>query len=127
MSMTRDRELADLLYASHTQLSQLKHDMDMLQSEADAAKSHALVPVDAPPVPGHASPPPEPTAQDKAMADALKKITGLHRNLEAVIGLIIKSHTDASSIINEFEKIRTAKLLASEPFALAHLINPPPK
>jgi hypothetical protein len=78
-------------------------------------------------LPGHAAPPPELTAQEKAMADALKKITVLHRNLEAVIGLIIKSHTDAPSIINEFEKIRTAKLLASETFALAHLINPPPK
>jgi len=127
MSITRDRELADLLYASHSHLSQLKHDMDLLQSEANAAKSHALVPVEAPPLPGHAAPPPELTAQEKAMADALKKITVLHRNLEAVIGLIIKSHTDASSIINEFEKIRTAKLLASETFALAHLINPPPK
>jgi len=127
MSMTRDRELADLLYASHTHLSQLKHDMDMLQSEADAARSHALVPADAPPVPGHASPPPELTAQEQSLADALKHITVLHRNLEAVIGLIIKTHTDASSIINEFEKIRTAKLLASETFVLAHLINPPPK
>ncbi len=126
MSTTRDRELANLLYTSYDHLSQLKKDLDQLHTQADATHAHALVPVDTHHAPQHQAPGPDHTAQDKAMAEAMKKITLLQRNLETVIGLITKSHTDASSIITEFEKIRTAKLLNSEVFSLAHLINPPP-
>jgi hypothetical protein len=60
----------------------------------------------------------------KALADALKKVAILHRQQEQLIKLLIQNHTDASSILNEFEKIRTAKLLNSEVFTLSHLINP---
>ena len=56
------------------------------------------------------------------MADALKKDATLHRQQEQLIKLLIQNHTDAASILNEFEKIRTAKLLSSDTFTLSHLI-----
>jgi len=40
-----------------------------------------------------------------------------------VIKLLLINHTDASSILNEFEKIRTTKLLTSETFSLAHILK----
>ena len=43
-------------------------------------------------------------------------------HLVQIIKLLIQNHTDASIIINEFEKIRTGKLLMSETFSLAHVI-----
>jgi hypothetical protein len=46
----------------------------------------------------------------------------LQQHLVQIIKLLIQNHTDASIIINEFEKIRTTKLLMSETFALAHVI-----
>ncbi|NDC61618.1 MAG: hypothetical protein EBZ60_06345 [Betaproteobacteria bacterium] len=127
MSITRDRELADLLYASHNHLSQLKIDLDLLHEHANAAKSPATVAADHHHSPIHHAHADEPSEHDHAMVDALSKVNLLKNNLETVISLIIKNHTDATSIINEFEKIRTAKLLSSETFALAHLINPPSK
>ena len=48
----------------------------------------------------------------------------LQKNLIRLIKLLTQNHTDASSLLNEFEKIRTAKLLNSEVFTLSHLIKP---
>ena len=127
MSITRDRELADVLYTSYNHLSQLKTDLDLLHTQAEQDKSHAVTHTDASHTPGQPATGSEATAHDKALADALKKVSLLHRNLETVIKLIIQNHTDASSILPEFEKIRTGKLLNSETFSLTHLINPPSK
>jgi hypothetical protein len=36
---------------------------------------------------------------------------------------LLLNHTDATSILNEFEKIRTTKLLTIETFSLAHILK----
>ena len=124
MSITRDRELADLLYNSMTCLNQLQEDLNIMkghvsgQSTAVALADHKTSNLDE----HHLSESMEETPENKAMSDALKKVTTLHRQQEQLIKLLIQNHTDATSILNEFEKIRTAKLLSSDTFALAHLI-----
>ena len=120
MSMTRDRELADLLYNSMTGLNQLQEDLNIMkgQTTALALSDHKSSPVDE-----HHQAPQEDTPEAKALADALKKVTSLHRQQEQLIKLLIQNHTDAASILNEFEKIRTTKLLTSETFALAHILK----
>ena len=124
MSITRDRELADLLYHSVTHLSQLQDDLNALHSHLPSAHS-ALTTADH--KQGSANDHHEAhdgSPEHKSLAEALKKVALLHRQQEQIIKLLIQHHTDASSILNEFEKIRTAKLLSSEVFALSHLINP---
>ncbi len=124
MSITRDRELADLLYNSMTGLNQLQDDLNLMKghlagtSTAVALSDHKSGSADE----HHPSASPEVTPEAKAMADALKKVATLHRQQEQLIKLLIQNHTDAASILNEFEKIRTAKLLSSDTFTLSHLI-----
>ena len=123
MSITRDRELADLLYNSIQNLLQLQEDLKILNGH-DKPQDQAVTVFDpkAPVVDELLHPLPEPSEEAKALNDAIKKISILIRNQEQIIKLLIQNHTDASSVINEFEKIRTAKLLNSETFALGHLI-----
>ena len=124
MSSTRDRELADSLYISYTKLRQLQTDLQVLSGlppisnelavvAADKAQAHDMA----------AHPQHEVTAETKAMADALDIVTHVNHRLEQVVKLLMTHHTDASSIINEFEKIRTGELLNSQTFALAHVIK----
>ena len=124
MSTTRDRELADMLYSSYTKLRQLQADLQVLSGmqplsselavvAADKAHAHDMTP--------HATHPVSPEA--KALADALDIVTLVNHRLEQVVKLLVSHHTDASSIINEFEKIRTGELLSSKTFALAHIIK----
>jgi hypothetical protein len=54
---------------------------------------------------------------------ALAKTTLVQQKIESVIKLLLLNHTDATSILNEFEKIRTTKLLTSETFSLAHILK----
>ena len=54
---------------------------------------------------------------------ALEKTHLVQKKIELVIKLLLLNHTDAASILNEFEKIRTTKLLTSETFSLAHILK----
>jgi hypothetical protein len=123
MSITRDRELADLLYNSIQNLMQLQEDLKILNGH-DKPQDQDLTVVDpkAPVVDELLHPLPEPTEEAKALNDAIKKISILIRHQEQIIKLLIQNHTDAASILNEFEKIRTAKLLSRDTFTLSHLI-----
>ena len=124
MSMTRDRELADLLYNSMTCLNQLQDDLNIMKSHRmDHSMAVALSDQKSGAVDEHhQKESQEDTPEAKAMADAVKKVATLHRQQEQLIKLLIQNHTDAASILNEFEKIRTAKLLNSDTFTLSHLI-----
>jgi hypothetical protein len=124
MSTTRDRELADMLYGSYTKLRQLQADLRVLSGmqpmstelavvAADKAQDHDMTPHTPHPV----------SAETKALADALDIVTHVNHRIEQVVKLLVSHHTDASSIINEFEKIRTGELLNSQTFALAHIIK----
>ena len=122
--MTRDRELADLLYNSMTCLNQLQDDLNIMKSHRmDHSMAVALSDQKSGAVDEHhQKESQEDTPEAKAMADAVKKVATLHRQQEQLIKLLIQNHTDAASILNEFEKIRTAKLLNSDTFTLSHLI-----
>ncbi len=134
MSIPRDRELADTLYALVDLTEHLKQDLNLLVhglQEAHhgqtglavvAAKSSTEValdqhdPVHTKTMQNHA----ENTANaDKALAKTLL----VQQKIESVIKLLLLNHTDATSILNEFEKIRTTKLLTSETFSLAHILK----
>jgi hypothetical protein len=123
MSITRDRELADLLYNSVNHLSQLHADLNTMNGHLEGQNT-ALAVVEPKPsgAEDHAKSETDATPQAKALADALKLVAALELHQQQLIKLLIQNHTDATSILNEFEKIRTAKLLNSETFALAHLI-----
>jgi hypothetical protein len=111
MSISRDRELADTLYALVELTEHLKLDLNLLVhalQEAQHAETGLAANTD------HAN-------------KALKKTQLVHQKIESVIKLLLLNHTDASSILNEFEKIRTAKLLTSETFSLAHILKAPLK
>lgn len=120
MSLTKDRELADLLYTSYGDLSLLLADLSRL---AELQAQHAVV------VPnhehdkiGHDSHAPALSESQKTLNAAQQKTVALQQHLVQIIKLLLQNHTDASIITNEFEKIRTTKLLMSETFALAHVI-----
>ena len=124
MSTTRDRELADMLYSSYTKLRQLQVDLQVLSGIQPMSTELAVVAADkaqAPDMTHH--PAHEVSPQTKALADALDIVTNVNHRLEQVVKLLVSHHTDASSIINEFEKIRTGELLSSQTFALAHIIK----
>jgi hypothetical protein len=132
--VTRDRELADTLYALVDLAEHLKLDLNLLihglqemhHSEtgltvAGGKTSHEVA---------HDQHDP---AHEKRMTDhaantdhanqALAKTTLVQQKIESVIKLLLLNHTDAASILNEFEKIRTTKLLTSETFSLAHILK----
>ena len=120
MSLTKDRELADLLYNSYGDLSLLLADLSSLAE--DQAKQAVAVQNHNHDKNGHESHAPAPTESQKTLTGAQQKTVALQQHLVQIIKLLIQNHTDASIIINEFEKIRTGKLLMSETFSLAHVI-----
>ncbi len=120
MSLTKDRELADLLYNSYGDLSLLLADLSSLAE--DQAKQAVAVQNHNHDKNGHESHAPAPTEAQKTLTGAKQKTVALQQHLVQIIKLLIQNHTDASIIINEFEKIRTGKLLMSETFSLAHVI-----
>ena len=120
MSLTKDRELADLLYNSYGDLSLLLADLSSLAE--DQAKQAVAVQNHNHDKNGHESHAPAPTEAQKTLTGAQQKTVALQQHLVQIIKLLIQNHTDASIIINEFEKIRTGKLLMSETFSLAHVI-----
>ena len=116
LNITRDRELTDLLYQSYLELTQLQADLTELNQLHDQT---AVALIDQP-----FEKPPEPTQTNKVLQKAMSKNVMLQRNLVRLIKLLTQNHTDASSLLNEFEKIRTSELLQSKTFALAHVIAP---
>ncbi|MEY3525627.1 MAG: hypothetical protein RIR92_1692 [Pseudomonadota bacterium] len=116
LNITRDRELTDLLYQSYLELTQLQADLTEL-NQLHGQTAVALI--DQP-----FEKPPEPTQTNKVLQKAMSKNVMLQRNLVRLIKLLTQNHTDASSLLNEFEKIRTSELLQSKTFALAHVIAP---
>ena len=132
--MTRDRELADTLYALVDLAEHLKLDLnllihglqDMHHSETGLAvvggKSSQEVALDQTD-PAHAKRMADHAANTEHANKALEKTTLAQQKIESVIKLLLINHTDAASILNEFEKIRTTKLLTSETFSLAHLLK----
>ena len=116
LNITRDRELTDLLYQSYLELTQLQADLTEL-NQLHGQTAVALI--DQP-----FEKPPEPTQTNKVLQKAMSKNLMLQRNLVRLIKLLTQNHTDASSLLNEFEKIRTSELLQSKTFALAHVIAP---
>jgi hypothetical protein len=107
MSLTRDRELADTLYALVEFTEHLKHDLNLLVQDLQEAQ-HAETGL---------------AANTDQANKALAKTQLVHQKIESVIKLLLHNHTDATSILNEFEKIRTTKLLTSETFSLAHILK----
>jgi len=116
LNITRDRELTDLLYQSYLELTQLQADLTEL-NQLHGQTAVALI--DQP-----FEKPLEPTQTNKVLQKAMSKNVMLQRNLVRLIKLLTQNHTDASSLLNEFEKIRTSELLQSKTFALAHVIAP---
>ena len=107
MSIPRDRELADTLYALVELTEYLKQDLNLLVHGLQEAQ-HAET--------GQA-------ANTDQANKALAKTQLVQQKIESVIKLLLLNHTDANSILNEFEKIRTTKLLTSETFSLAHILK----
>jgi hypothetical protein len=66
----------------------------------------------------------DPSQAKKVLQKAMTRNITLQKNLIRLIKLLTQNHTDASSLLNEFEKIRTSELLQSKTFALAHVISP---
>ncbi len=120
MSLTKDRDLADLLYNSYGDLSLLLADLSSLAEHQ--AKHAVAVQNHDHDKNGHKSHAPAPTEAQKTLTGAQQKTVALQQHLVQIIKLLIQNHTDAGIIINEFEKIRTTKLLMSETFSLAHVI-----
>lgn len=107
MSLPRDRELADTLYALVELAEHLKLDLNLLVLGLQEAQ-HAELGL---------------AANTDQAKKALGKSQLVHQKIESVIKLLLLNHTDATSILNEFEKIRTTKLLTSETFSLAHILK----
>ena len=119
--ITRDRELVDLLYNSYVQLSELQADLTSLEHQhSDLPVAH----LDTAPAQNHdlMQKPKQKSEQTKTLEHAMKTNVALQKNMVKIIKHLIQNHTDAASIINEFEKIRTSHILQSAPFALAHVI-----
>ena len=124
LNISKERELVDLLYQSYVELTHLQTDLtECVQSMT----SHALT-VQHPPQDKHATeahpgvahvPANDPT---KKLQKALEKQLAVQKNLARVVKLLTQNHTDAVTILNEFEKIRTSELLRSQTFALAHVL-----
>lgn len=107
MSPPRNRELADTLYALVELTENLKLDLNLLVHALQEAQHTDS---------GFA----ESTGQANK---ALEKTQFMHQKIESVIKLLLLNHTDVTSLHNEFEKIRTTKLLTSETFSLAHILK----
>ena len=120
-NITRDRELVDMLYNSYVQLSELHADLTRPEQQHSEL---AVAPLDPAPVQDHdlMQKPKQKSEKTKTLENAMKKNVALQKNMVHIIKHLIHNHTDAASIINEFEKIRTSHILQSVPFALAHVI-----
>ncbi|MBU6368364.1 MAG: hypothetical protein KGQ65_01870 [Burkholderiales bacterium] len=116
MNITRDRELTDLLYQSYLELTHLQADLtELTQLHSETAVALVDQPIDK-----HT----EQSQAKKVLQKAMARNITLQKNLIRLIKLLTQNHTDASSLLNEFEKIRTSELLQSKTFALAHVISP---
>lgn len=116
LNITRDRELTDLLYQSYLELTQLQADLtELTQLHSETAVALVDQPIDK-----HT----EQSQAKKVLQKAMARNITLQKNLIRLIKLLTQNHTDASSLLNEFEKIRTSELLQSKTFALAHVISP---
>ena len=116
LNITRDRELTDLLYQSYLELTQLQADLtELTQLHSETAVALVDQPNDK-----HT----EQSQAKKVLQKAMARNITLQKNLIRLIKLLTQNHTDASSLLNEFEKIRTSELLQSKTFALAHVISP---
>ena len=134
MSLTRDRELADTLYALVELAEHLKLDLNVLVHGLQemqhgetglavvATKSSQDIANDQQD-PAHAKLMADHAANTAQANQALEKTSVVQQKIESVIKLLLLNHTDATSILNEFEKIRTTKLLTSETFSLAHILK----
>ena len=116
LNITRDRELTDLLYQSYLELMHLQADLtELTQLHSETAVALVDQPNDK-----HS----EQSQAKKVLQKAMARNITLQKNLIRLIKLLTQNHTDASSLLNEFEKIRTSELLQSKTFALAHVISP---
>ncbi|MEY3697709.1 MAG: hypothetical protein RL631_362 [Pseudomonadota bacterium] len=116
LNITRDRELTDLLYQSYLELAHLQADLtELTQLHSETAVALVDQPNDK-----HS----EQSQAKKVLQKAMARNITLQKNLIRLIKLLTQNHTDASSLLNEFEKIRTSELLQSKTFALAHVISP---
>ena len=116
LNITRDRELTDLLYQSYLELTHLQADLtELTQLHSETAVALVDQPIDQ-----HT----EQSQAKKVLQKAMARNITLQKNLIRLIKLLTQNHTDASSLLNEFEKIRTSELLQSKTFALAHVISP---
>ncbi|MFZ9336846.1 MAG: hypothetical protein ACO24M_00505 [Limnohabitans sp.] len=116
LNITRDRELTDLLYQSYLELTHLQADLtELTQLHSETAVALVDQPIDK-----HT----EQSQAKKVLQKAMARNITLQKNLIRLIKLLTQNHTDASSLLNEFEKIRTSELLQSKTFALAHVISP---
>ncbi len=116
LNITRDRELTDLLYQSYLELTHLQADLtELTQLHSETAVALVDQPNDK-----HS----EQSQAKKVLQKAMARNITLQKNLIRLIKLLTQNHTDASSLLNEFEKIRTSELLQSKTFALAHVISP---
>ena len=116
LNITRDRELTDLLYQSYLELAHLQADLtELTQLHSETAVALVDQPNDK-----HS----EQSQAKKVLQKAVARNVTLQKNLIRLIKLLTQNHTDASSLLNEFEKIRTSELLQSKTFALAHVISP---
>ena len=99
MSITRDRELADLLYNSVNHLSQLQDDLNVMNSHHQGHQTALTLGenkqglMDVPHETKDESP------EMKALADALKKVAILHRQQEQLINL-----SSASAALQPLQK-----------------------
>ena len=109
LNITRDRELTDLLYQSHLELTHLQADLtELTQLHSETAVALVDQPIDK-----HT----EQSQAKKVLQKAMARNITLQKNLIRLIKLLTQNHTDASSLLNEFEKIRTSELLQSKTFA----------
>jgi hypothetical protein len=123
VNITRDRELVDMLYNSYVQLSELQADLTSLeQQHAELAVAHLHHEHEQAQEHGLMQKPKQQSEQSKTLERAIKKNVELQKNMVQIIKLLIQNHTDATSIINEFEKIRTSCILQSVPFAIGHVM-----
>jgi hypothetical protein len=116
LNITRDRELTDLLYQSHLELGQLQADLTEL-TQLHSETAVALIDQPQEKQVDHSQ-------SAKVLQKAMAKNVNLQKHLVRVIKLLTQNHTDAASLLNEFEKIRTSELLQSKTFALAHVLAP---
>ena len=124
LNISKERELVDLLYQSYVELTRLQAELtECVESMASHALTVVPHPSEKPATESHHGAASTPVSdQTKKLQKALAKQLTVQKNLTKVVKLLTQNHTDAATILNEFEKIRTSELLRSEAFALAHVL-----